>query len=353
MRTSATYIRPMVNDDGSLPIGGFTLPPSEAWSPEALQVYKKRFTNNPVAAERRAPGEGGDAQERWLTSQRAYRDGMEFLHRRLVEKMRPAHPVDVEETTVGGVRVQIVTPQSGVRDPSRVLVNLHGGAFVGGAEHCGLVESIPVATTGGYRIVVVDYRQGWEHSFPAASEDVAAVYEALLGDHDAESIGIFGYSAGAALTMQAAAWMVQHGTPVPGAIALCSGSSGFAGDSSYLALAAMGDAVPVRAAGGIASATEFGYLAGVDPNDPLVDPGGHPDVLARFPRSMVLTGTRSFDLSGAVRTHRALLAAGVPADLHVWEGMWHCFPYHHAMPESQDAYRTIASFFDRALAPAG
>jgi acetyl esterase/lipase len=50
-----------------------------------------------------------------------------------------------------------------------------------------------------------------------------------------------------------------------------------------------------------------------------------------------------------VQTHRALLAAGVACELHVWEGMWHCFPYHHALPESQDAYRTLASFFDRNL----
>jgi len=50
-----------------------------------------------------------------------------------------------------------------------------------------------------------------------------------------------------------------------------------------------------------------------------------------------------------VRTHRALLAAGSPRELHVLEELWHCFRYHHRMAESQDAYRTIASFFDRNL----
>jgi acetyl esterase/lipase len=113
----------------------------------------------------------------------------------------------------------------------------------------------------------------------------------------------------------------------------------------------MGDTPPGAGAAGIADRTRFGYLADIDPDDPLVAPGRHPDVLARFPPSVVLTGTRSFDLSGAVRTHRALLDAGTPSELHVWEGLWHCFPYHHDMPESMEAYRTLAAFFDRNLAP--
>jgi monoterpene epsilon-lactone hydrolase len=64
----------------------------------------------------------------------------------------------------------------------------------------------------------------------------------------------------------------------------------------------------------------------------------------------VLSGTRSFDLSGAVSTHRALLRARAISELHVWEGMWHCFPYNHRMPEAVDAFATIAHFFDRHLA---
>jgi acetyl esterase/lipase len=312
-------------------------------------VFLTRFTNNPVSRRAREREDLDDEAARWMAEQRAYREGMEFLHRRLVAKMRPDHPVEIEDTTLGGVRVQVVTPASGVRNPARVLVNLHGGAFVGGAEHCGLVESIPIATTGGFRVVVVDYRQGWEHRFPAASEDVAAVYSALLTGHDPAAVGIFGYSAGALLTAQSVAWMLGHGVPVPGAVAICSGDAGFTGDSAYLGAVAMGDRPPEGSEPTVFWSSRFGYLGGARAEDPLVAPGPHPDVLSGFPPSLVLSGTRSFDMSGAVRTHRALLAAGAVSELHVWEGLWHCFPYHHRMPESQDAYRTIAGFFDRNL----
>ncbi len=45
-----------------------------------------------------------------------------------------------------------------------------------------------------------------------------------------------------------------------------------------------------------------------------------------------------------------MLAAGATAELHAWEGMWHCFLHSHPMPEAKDAFTTIAGFFGRHLA---
>jgi epsilon-lactone hydrolase len=249
------------------------------------------------------------------------------------------------------VQVKIITPNrqdAGVQ-PRRVLINLHGGAFVGGAEFCGLVESGPISALGAYRVVSVDYRQGWEHRFPAASEDVALVYRALLQDYAPSEIGIFGYSAGGILTAQAMAWFQSHGLPRPGAVAICSAGAQVsleaAGDASVLAVAAMGD-IP---AGEPAVQTRYGYFTGLDTSDPLISPINSPEVMAGFPPTLILTGGRAFDLSASLLTHRALLAAGVEAELHCWEGMWHCFPYVADMPEAQDAFRTLVEFFNRRL----
>jgi epsilon-lactone hydrolase len=345
-----------VEPDGSLRIDGFTLPPSAGWSDEARRVFLKRFAGPAVSAQSIA---GRPDADQWLRSAHAFRAGMEQLHRRLLGAVERDHHCDVEESTVGGVRVQRVTPRSGVtpQNAERVLVNLHGGAFVGGAEYCGLVESLPVSDVGGFRICVVDYRQGWEHRFPAASEDVAAVVGELQRTHQPNSIGVFGYSAGGLLTAQAVPRLLAEGIPLPGALAICSAGAGGAGDSTYLANVAMGSPPAAaqgedsRAAlGSSAAPASFGYAEGVDPTNPLFAPIHSADVLAQFPPTLVLTGTRSFDQSGALLTHRALLAAGATAELHAWEGMWHCFPYNHRMPEAKDAFRTIAGFFDRRLA---
>jgi monoterpene epsilon-lactone hydrolase len=342
-----------VGDDGTVLVSGFALPPSPAWSTQARKVFLKRFTSPPVRGLEPAEDPGRSAEERWLAAQGRYRTGMEQLHERLVARLRRRHDVQIEESLIGGVRTQVVNPSGGVRDPSRVLVNLHGGAFVGGAEYCGLVESIPIATTGGWKVIVVDYRQGWEHRFPAASEDVSAVYRELLETYDSGHVGLFGYSAGASLVAQSIAWFGAHDLPVPGAAAMCSGGAGqgfVGGDAAYLGTIAMGDPAPSERGAEVDSIGRFGYFAGTDLNDPLISPGAYPDVLALFPPTLLLSGTRSFDLSDASRTHRGLLNAGTASELHVWEGMWHCFAYHDDMPESQDAYRTINGFFGRALA---
>ena len=342
-----------VDPDGTLHLDAFELPPSAGWSEEAGKVFLKRFSGPPVSAQ---SIRGKLDEETWLASSKAFRAGMETLHRRLLDRIEATHPCDVRDDELAGVRVQWVTPRSGVSgaNTERVLVNLHGGAFVGGAEYCGLVESLPLADVGGYQICVVDYRQGWEHRFPAASEDVAAVVHALQVDHHPANIGIFGYSAGGSLTAQSVAWLLHHGLPLPGAVAICSAGAGGSGDSTHLANRTMGtvpapDDDSTIALGGHRAPAQFGYAAGVDPTSALLAPIHAPDILAQFPPTMVLTGTRSFDQSAAVLTHRALLAAGAAAELHVWEGMWHCFPYNHRMPEAEDAFRTIASFFDRHL----
>jgi len=91
------------------------------------------------------------------------------------------------------------------------------------------------------------------------------------------------------------------------------------------------------------------YLSEVDPYDPLVAPAHHDDVLAAFPPTQIITGTRGFELSSAVYTHSRLVKLGVKADLHVWEGMFHGFYSNPDVPESQDAYRVMIDFFDEHL----
>ena len=91
------------------------------------------------------------------------------------------------------------------------------------------------------------------------------------------------------------------------------------------------------------------YMKGTDYNDPLVAPVAFPDVLSSFPPTLVISGTRDIGLSEAIYTHTQLVKAGVQADLHVWEGMWHCFFHDADLPESREVYTVIESFFDKHL----
>jgi acetyl esterase/lipase len=103
---------------------------------------------------------------------------------------------------------------------------------------------------------------------------------------------------------------------------------------------------PVRGAG-------LGYLADADPHDPLVAPAESPEVLGKFPPTLIITGTRGFEFSSAIYTHSQMVKVGIDAELHVWEGMFHGFFYNADVPESRDCYDVIVKFFARRLGGGG
>jgi acetyl esterase/lipase len=92
------------------------------------------------------------------------------------------------------------------------------------------------------------------------------------------------------------------------------------------------------------------YFANADVKDPLVSPAVSLDVLSKFPPTLIITATRGMELSSAVYSHSRLVKAGVDAELHVWDGMFHGFFYNPDVPESRDCYDVIVKFFDRHLA---
>jgi len=131
-------------------------------------------------------------------------------------------------------------------------------------------------------------------------------------------------------------------------------SAGFGGDANYISAPAgegrlMG--APPKPAAGDKPETRsgMGYLDNADLKDSMVSPGASMDVVAKFPPTLIITGTRGFELSAAVYSHSLLVKAGVEADLHVWEGMFHGFFYNPDVPESRDSYNVMVKFFDRHI----
>ncbi len=266
----------------------------------------------------------------------------------LVERMRLRFTVDIKSETIGGVKTDVVTPTLGIppTNKARVLINLHGGGFMWGAHSGGLVESIPIASIGKIKVITVDYREAPENSFPAGSEDVAAVYAELLKTYKSRNIGIYGGSAGGILTAESVAWFKAHGLPNPGAIGtFCGSITDVQGDSAYVAPLLTGQPIAEKPQ----SMLDFPYFRGVNPKDPLAVPGNSPTLLAKFPPTLLISGSRDFALSSVLRSHDLLVQAHVDAELHVYEGMWHGFFVYPDLPESNAVYDVIVRFFDRHL----
>ncbi|PXV59921.1 Acetyl esterase/lipase [Dyella jiangningensis] len=327
---------PTVNADGGIHAANVTLPYSPAASPEARAFFPKMLAAGSKAPPITAPIEQSRAFYDRMNSDRAHR-------------MMAIYPVKTHRETIAGVATDVVEPAQGIapENKDRVLINLHGGAFLWGAHSGGLVESIPIASLGRIKVISVDYRQGPEHVFPAASEDVEAVYRALLKQYPPAAIGIYGCSAGGVLTGEAVARLIDRKLPVPGAIGtFCGSLVDMDGDSAYVAPLLNGGPVPAHPL----TLGDLPYFKGASATDPLVFPGLSPALLAQFPPTLLITGTRDMAMSSVIRSQTLLSQAGVATELHVWEGMWHSFFSDPEMPESKAAYATIVRFFDQHLA---
>lgn len=322
-------------DPAAVEIPAFTLPPSDQLSEEAKSVLLRMRAA-------RAPDLKGD-----IARQRAFYQ--KYNDDRLAE-MRRHFRTREERASLGGVAVDVVVPGAGITpgNKHRVLINVHGGAFMWGSGSGALVEAIPIAATMGIKVVTVDYRLTPEHRYPAASEDVTAVYRALLRQYRPEQIGIYGCSAGGVITAQSVAWIRKQGLPRPGAIGtFCGTAAGFSGDSPYLAgPIAEGTAPP---SGPLPKLLPTAYMAGVEGGDAAAYPLLSDAEIKAFPPTLLLAGSRDFAASALTLAHRRLAAAGVPSELFLFDGLPHAFFVWPDMPESMEAYRVIARFFDTHL----
>lgn len=299
--------------------------------PLRLSPEAKAWMSRPLTADADVPVT--------LEQRRAMQDASQARHRDSVLKM---FPLTVTETTIAGVPVHDVMPKQ-MKHADRVLICLHGGGF--NADSGGYSESLPVAGMSGTRVVSVLYRMAPEHPFPAAVEDVIAVYRELMKTYKPGNIGIYGSSAGAGLTMQTAVKMKQLKMPMPGALGPFSVPVAMdAGGDSRSLYNADGARGYVAVPGGPIDPT---YVGKTDPRDPVISPI-YAD-LKGMPPALFLTSERDALLSDTSELHRAYLRAGNDGRLIVFEALPHCFWNNQTLPESREAWGYMASFFEGTL----
>lgn len=342
---------PPIDDIGTIAVPAFDLPESAFLGPETRAVLKRQRSETSRNAEQRTrcPAREGAPREGMAAIRQC--EAELFYETPRYQRMRASFDVSIEPREIGGVHTEVFTPVAGVsrKNARRVLVNLHGGGLQGGGRTLSQLESIPIAALGRIKVISVDYRMAPEHTFPAASEDVAAVYRELLKQYAARDIGIFGCSAGAWLTAQSIAWFQKEHLPLPGAIGLFCHGAEMAFDTERSKQSLADSAYVVGALTSDDYTKPNPYYLGVDRQNVLVSPGDYDEVMGRFPPTLLISGTRDFALSGVLVTHAQLTRLGVEAELHVWEGMRHAFHFEPQLPESREAYDVILRFFDARL----
>jgi monoterpene epsilon-lactone hydrolase len=257
-----------------------------------------------------------------------------------------AVPPDTTVTAVdaAGVPAHWLAPPGA--SPATTLVYLHGGGFTLGSLHSHGELAARLGRAAGARVLFPEYRLVPEHPFPAAVDDVRAVWQWLrAGGAATGPVLLAGDSAGAGLAMALLVALRDAGVPLPAGAVLFS---------PHVDLTSAGESIEARQGrdpiftADFVRATARAYLAGADPGQPLASPLFAP--LHGLPPLLVQVGSEELLFSDAERLVDAARSAGVEATLEVGAGLPHVYQSVADAPEARAATDRAGAFLRRAAA---
>lgn len=223
-----------------------------------------------------------------------------------------------------------------------VLLYLHGGAYTAGTLSYAKGFGGVLADSTRRNTLCVGYRLAPEYPFPAALEDATAAYLRIRKMYPSQPVALVGESAGGGLCFTLALHLKELGAELPAAIVALSPWTDLTCTAESFARLADVDPSLYRAS----LVQSAGYYGGDDLENPLVSPL-YGD-LAGLPDTLIFAGSHELLVDDSIRMAGKLQQAGVPAQLHVEEGMWHAYVL-YGTPEAKRAMRHINRFLDERL----
>ena len=322
-------------EDSALEIGSRTLPASF----DVSDVMRESLLKGPTPDVSAAQGTILRTDKEW----EAWAEEGDVPGAAAARALADALSVTIEEDRIEGVEIHRVTPSEIDEDHQKHLfVYIHGGAWVRNGGMAGTIEAVLIAARTKMPVVSIDYRMPPKHPAPAATDDVIAVWKALLKERSPSLMAMGGTSGGGNITLCSVHRFKDLGLPLPGALYVGTPAVDIdnTGDSRFInegvdRMLSSWERVPYDA--GVMYAGEH------DLKHPYVSPiYGE---FSGFPPSYIISGTRDLLLSDAVRVHRKLRRAGVEADLHIYEGQSHGdYIYVWNAPESLEHYAELNAF---------
>ncbi len=250
---------------------------------------------------------------------------------------------------LNGMQIErLKNPKS--ENSKRVVLQLHGGAYIGGLTNLYREFGVKQAVvTGARELYMINYRLAPQNTFPAALDDAVAAYKYVLKKHGAKNIIVIGDSAGGNLALALSVYLKENNIQQPALMVL---------DSPWTTLETD---LPSRE-----NNSERDVVLGK--NNPRLYPevlnptyGGNLPLndyrlsplyadLTGFPPILIQTGGYETLLDDSVKFMEKAITDGVDVTLTVYAGMPHDFAL--VMPELQDSinlFKEIGSFVNRHM----
>jgi epsilon-lactone hydrolase len=257
----------------------------------------------------------------------------------LVSRYTIAPDVQIDAVSADGVPAEwTLTP---VANPRRVVLFLHGGAYISGAiaTHRHMVAQI--GRVARARTLALDYRLAPEHPFPAALEDALTAFRFLLSQGYApEHIALAGESAGGGLALAMLVSLRQMGLALPSCAWLSSPWTDL--EMTGESMESKADADPLIQKPYLLEAAAC-YLNGADPRTPLAS-ALYAD-LSGLPPMLIQVGTAETLLDDSVRLARRAAQADVRVVLDIWPGMIHAWSlFYQQLDAGQESLASMGAF---------
>ena len=232
--------------------------------------------------------------------------------------------------------------------PRRVVLYLHGGAFLSGSgrSHSGLMARLSLLS--GVEFCAPDYRLLQDAPFPAAFDDAVTAWHALMDlGYAPQDVVLGGDSAGGGLALALMAHLTAMGQRPAAAFAFSPWTDlTLQGES----IARLGPADPIIPVERMAEVVGL-YLAGADPRDPRASPLFA--ALSDPPPVFLQVGSTEALLSDSTRFADHLRAAGGQVDLQIWPAAPHVWQILDGwVPEARAALTEVAGFIQTSFAKA-
>lgn len=261
--------------------------------------------------------------------------------RAVMEGSAELFPVDAdvvsESVDAGGVPADWVSvPES---EPDRVILYLHGGAYVMGSRNTHRNLAGRLARAAQARVMLPAYRLAPEHPFPAAVDDAVACWRWLLEQGVApDRSAIAGDSAGGGLALGTLLALKDAGTALPACGVGLSPWTDLEGTGPTAREGAVDD--PMLSAAGLRDNGRD--YAAHDLRHPYAAPL-HGD-LAGLPPLLLQVVTREVLLSDSTRFAERAVMAGTSVTLEVEDGLIHVWQMFPDLPEAHAAVARIGGF---------